>query len=119
MLPLTSPDLTSDDPYNGNAGTGGVGHVAIQIARAKGADVFATVSGDNKAIIAKTLGATPINYKTTSVAEYVNQHTGGSGFDVVFDTIGGDNIPRCWDAVNQRIGSFTSRLDHATDCRHG
>ena len=97
-----------------HAGTGGVGHVAIQIARAKGADVFATISGDNKATIAKTLGATPINYKTTSVAEYVDQHTGGSGFDVVFDTIGGDNIPRCWDAVkaNGTVISCQSNSTH-------
>ena len=81
-----------------HAGTGGVGHVAIQIARAKGAEVFATVSGDAKAAIAKKLGATPINYRETSVAEYVQQHTNGNGFDVVYDTLGGDNIPRSWEA---------------------
>jgi len=49
-----------------HAGAGGVGHVAVQIARAFGAQVFATVSSD-KAEIATRFGATPIDYKALSV----------------------------------------------------
>ncbi len=75
-----------------HAGTGGVGHVALQIARARGAEVFATVSGPEKAAIVEMLGATAINYRENSVADYVEQHTGGVGFDIVYDTIGGDTL---------------------------
>ena len=82
-----------------HGGAGGVGHVAVQIAKAKGADVFATISDEAKAAIAEKLGATPINYRKSSVADYVAEHTGGAGFDVVYDTVGGDNIPRSWEAA--------------------
>ena len=82
-----------------HGGAGGVGHVAIQLAKSRGAEVFATVSSDAKAKIVEGLGATPINYRKSSVADYVAEHTGGAGFDVVYDTVGGDNIPRSWQAA--------------------
>lgn len=72
-----------------HAGAGGVGHVAIQIAKAFGAEVFTTVSTPNKQEIARQLGATPIAYRDVSVKEYVTTYTGGEGFDVVYDTVGG------------------------------
>jgi NADPH2:quinone reductase len=82
-----------------HAAAGGVGHVAVQLAKAKGAEVFATVSNDAKAEIADRLGATAINYRELSVADYVERHTDGAGFDIVYDTIGGDNIPLSWQAA--------------------
>lgn len=73
--------------------TGGVGHLAVQIAKAFGAEVTAVVSSDEKASIAKKLGADHlVNYRDESVQQYVQRLTAGSGFDVVFDTIGGDNL---------------------------
>ena len=72
-----------------HAGAGGVGHVAIQIAKAFGAEVFATVSTPYKQDIAHQLGATPIAYQDVSVKDYVTKHTGGEGFDIVYDTVGG------------------------------
>lgn len=72
-------------------GAGGVGHVAVQIARAVGAEVFATVS-DGKRHIVESYGATAIDYRTTTVDEYVKQHTGGAGFDLVYDTVGGETL---------------------------
>lgn len=75
--------------------TGGVAHLAIQIAKAAGARVFATTSTDEKARIACELGAEGvINYRTQNVAESVAAYTGGKGFDVVFDSIGGANLAR-------------------------
>lgn len=71
-----------------HAGAGGVGHVAIQIAKAFGADVFTTVSTPNKQQIASKLGATPIAYKDISVKDYVAKYTAGEGFDIVYDTVG-------------------------------
>ena len=40
----------------------------------------------------ESLGARPINVKEETVEDYVNNHTGGTGFDVVFDTVGGENM---------------------------
>ena len=75
-------------------GTGGVGSVAIQLARWAGATVFATASSPEKAAIARQLGATEtIDYARQSVADYVRQYTDGKGFDVVFDTVGDANLP--------------------------
>jgi len=68
-----------------HAGTGGVGHIGIQLAKHAGAEVYTTVSSDQKAQIAKSLGATgTINYTEESVQEYVQRITDGKGFDIVF-----------------------------------
>ncbi|MDP6876089.1 MAG: zinc-dependent alcohol dehydrogenase family protein [Alphaproteobacteria bacterium] len=85
-----------------HAGVGGVGHVAIQIAIARGAKVYATVSGPEKAELVKGLGAIAINYRENSVEDYVAAHTKGDGFDIVYDTVGGENIPKSWQAAKLR-----------------
>lgn len=83
-----------------HAGTGGVGHVAIQLAKWSGADVYTTVSSPEKAAIAKSFGATEaINYREESVTDYVKRITDGKGFDVVLDTVGGTNIENSFAAV--------------------
>jgi NADPH:quinone reductase-like Zn-dependent oxidoreductase len=92
-----------------HAGAGGVGHVAVQIARAFGASVFATVSADKRAI-AEQFGATAINYQTTPVEEYVAVHTAGEGFDVVFDTVGGATLDASFQAVKTYTGHVVSAL---------
>jgi NADPH:quinone reductase-like Zn-dependent oxidoreductase len=71
-----------------HGGSGGIGQMAIQIARAFGADVYATDTDDKQAII-EWFGATYIDADTVSVADYVNKYTRGAGFDIVFDTVGG------------------------------
>src|SRR5262249_11114721 len=74
-----------------HGGTGGVGHVAIQLAKSLGAKVYATCSSQEKMNIAKQLGAdVVINYKDKDVKSYVAEYTNNAGFDVVFDTVGGD-----------------------------
>jgi len=80
--------------------TGGVGHIAVQLAKCKGVKVYATISSDEKAKIAKSLGVDEvINYRVESVQEYVDRLTEGKGFDVVFDTVGGANIDASMQAV--------------------
>lgn len=69
--------------------TGGVGHIAIQLAKWKKAEVYATASSPEKLKKARELGAIGINYKEQSVTDYVNQYTQGKGFEVVLDTVGG------------------------------
>ncbi len=72
-----------------HAGAGGVGHVAIQLAKIKGARVIATVSSAEKAAFAKRLGADEtVIYHPNGFAEQVNQLTAGKGADLVIDTVG-------------------------------
>ena len=92
-----------------HAGAGGVGHVAVQIARARGAEVFATVSAGKKAIV-EGLGATPIDYRSLSVEQYVVAHTGGEGFDIVYDTVGGATLDGAFVAVRRYTGHVLSCL---------
>ena len=89
-----------------HGGAGGIGHVAVQIARAFGADVFATVSPD-KASIAESFGAVAIDYRTLSVEEYVAAYTGGQGFDIVYDTVGGATLDASFAAVKRYTGHCT------------
>src|SRR5277367_6087374 len=53
-----------------HAGAGGVGHIAIQIARAYGAKVFATVSAEKRRVV-EGFGASPLDYRSTTVEDYV------------------------------------------------
>jgi NADPH2:quinone reductase len=92
-----------------HAGAGGVGHVAVQLAHALGAKVFATVSADKKKI-AEGYGATAIDYRNTTVEAYVAEHTGGEGFDVVYDTVGGAKLDDSFLAVKTYTGHVVSCL---------
>jgi NADPH2:quinone reductase len=83
-----------------HGGTGGVGHIAVQLAKHLGAKVYTTVSSSEKAGLARQFGADEvINYQQSSVADYVQAHTNNQGFSLIFDTIGGDNIPNCFQAA--------------------
>ncbi len=82
-----------------HGGAGGVGHVALQLANYFGAKVFATGSGPEKLSLIEDLGATAIDYRTTSVAEYVDEHTDGDGYDVIYDSVGGANMTNSFDAA--------------------
>ena len=95
-----------------HGGAGGVGHLGIQLAKMKGAKVFSTVSSNEKAEIVKGYGATPINYCNLSVSQYVKEHTDQKGFDVVFDTVGGDNLMRSFEAskLEGRVTSVNTRI---------
>ena len=59
------------------------------------------------------LGATPINYKTESVADYVAKHTDGSGFDVVYDSVGGANMINSFEAaaLNGHVATTVSMCE--------
>ena len=81
-----------------HAGAGGVGHMVVQLAKIFGADVYATVSSQ-KADIVKGFGATPIDYKTETVEDYVNKYTDGKGFDIIYDTVGGQSLDESFSAI--------------------
>jgi NADPH2:quinone reductase len=71
-----------------NGGTGGVGSMVVQMAKAAGAKVICTVGSDEKARIARDLGADcVVNYKTDDVAARVKEATGGAGINVWYETL--------------------------------
>jgi NADPH2:quinone reductase len=96
-----------------HAGAGGVGHVAVQIARAFDAQVFATVSKD-KAKIVEGYGATPIDYRAESVESYLAKHTNSEGFDIIYDTLGGATLDASFLAAKTYTGHVVSCLGWGT-----
>jgi NADPH:quinone reductase len=96
-----------------HAGAGGVGHICVQIARAFGADVCATVSSSKKDLV-EQFGATPVDYRSLTVEEYVQTFTGGDGFDIVYDTVGGSTIDASFNAVRRYTGHVVSCLGWST-----
>jgi NADPH2:quinone reductase len=95
-----------------HGGAGGVGHVAVQLARARGANVFATGSARSLDYI-KQLGVTPIDYDKATVEQYVAEHTGGKGFDIVYDNVGGAALDASFNAI-KRFGHVVSALGWGT-----
>lgn len=70
-----------------NGGTGGVGAAVVQMAKAVGARVITTVGSEEKAVIARQLGADlAILYKTQDVAAEVKRATDGKGVQVWYET---------------------------------
>jgi NADPH:quinone reductase len=102
-------DVQSGQKVLVHAGTGGVGHIAVQLARAFGAEVFATVSADKTKIV-EGFGATPIDYRAFSVQECVAKFTQGAGFDIIYDTVGGATLDASFGAVKRYTGHVLSSL---------
>ncbi|WP_281558085.1 zinc-dependent alcohol dehydrogenase family protein [Thalassomonas sp. RHCl1] len=96
-----------------HGGSGGVGHVALQLARYMGADVYATGGGDKQLALIRNLGGKSINYHTETVADYVAQHTRGAGFDLVFDSVGGANMANSFEAaaLNGQIATTVAMVE--------
>lgn len=96
-----------------HGGAGGVGHIAVQIARAAGAQVYATGSASQRSVI-EGYGAVFIDYQASTVDEYVQQHTGGEGFDIVYDTVGGATLDASFQAARRYHGHVVSCLGWGT-----
>jgi NADPH2:quinone reductase len=76
-----------------HAGAGGVGQLLIQLAKARGARVIATVGSEDKAAIATARGAdATILYRSTDFRAAVRALTDGAGVDVVYDSVGKDTV---------------------------
>jgi NADPH2:quinone reductase len=91
-------------------GAGGVGQMVIQIARAFGAEVYAVDKATQHGVI-EQLGATAIDRHRTTVEEYVDDHTKGRGFEIVYDTVGA--LDPSFNAV-MRFGHVVSCLGWST-----
>ncbi|MBB3563044.1 NADPH2:quinone reductase [Rhizobium sp. BK512] len=93
-------------------GGGGVGHIAVQMAAAAGAQVFA-VDGGSKAEYIRSIGATPIDHAKETTEDYVARYTDGKGFDIVYDTIGGKGLDAAFQAV-AKFGHVVTSLGWGT-----
>ncbi|WP_135305135.1 quinone oxidoreductase family protein [Haloarcula amylovorans] len=92
-----------------HAGAGGVGSLAVQLADAAGATVYATASTAEKRTLTADLGADhAIDYTTTDVADAVQELTTGEGVDLVLDGVGGNAFTASVEALAPagRIVSF-------------
>jgi NADPH2:quinone reductase len=85
------------------AGAGGVGLLLTQLAKARGATVFTTVSTAEKAALSKSAGADrTIDYTTEDFAAEARRLTGGRGVDVVYDSVGRTTWEKSLDALKPR-----------------
>ena len=85
------------------AGGGGVGLAAVQLAKRAGATVLATASSDEKLERLREFGLDHgINYRTTDFVEEARRITGGKGVDLVVDTVGGKTLEQSIESVGYR-----------------
>ena len=83
-----------------HAGAGGVGHVAVQLAKLQGTEVCTTIGSVEKAEFVRQLGVDrPILYKQTDFVQAVLDWTAGEGVDLAFDTVGGETFAKTFPAV--------------------
>lgn len=100
-----------------HAAAGGVGHVAVQLARELGAHVAATVSSEEKGAWARKLGAEKIiHYTREDFVQAALDWTDGHGVDAVLDTVGGETFCRSF-AAARVYGRIVTLLQ--TDCSAG
>lgn len=94
-----------------HAAAGGVGHVAVQLAKLRDARVLATVGSAEKAERARNWGAdAAIDYRKEDFAQRVNELTDGQGADLVIDTVGPDVFKHSIDCT-AHFGDLVTLLD--------
>jgi NADPH2:quinone reductase len=100
-----------------HAGGGGVGHVAVQLAKYRGCRVITTASRPESLDLGSKYGADIVlNYRETDFVERANAETQGRGCEVIFDTVGGETFDRSLDCIapNGRlitcVGSPSDRI---------
>lgn len=113
--------ISSGDHLLIHGGAGGVGHVAIQLAKAKGAEVSTTVSSEEKAQVVRDLGADHvIHYQSEKVEDYTERLTQGQGFTHIFDTVGGASLDASLQAASPfgQIATINARSSHDLSLMH-
>ncbi|SEJ41770.1 NADP-dependent oxidoreductase [Paraburkholderia diazotrophica] len=95
-----------------HAGSGGVGHFAVQFARLTSAKVFATASGDGVEFV-RSLGVDHvIDYKTQKFEDAV------CDVDLVYDLVGGQTQERSWNVI-RKGGRIVSTLNEPSQVKAG
>jgi NADPH2:quinone reductase len=101
-----------------HAGAGGVGHIAVQLAKLHGCRVLTTAGRDGSLAFCRDVlrADEVIDYRAGNVVEQVKSLTGGKGVPVAFDTVGGDVFVQCLDSVAVN-GHVVTILGGSTDLR--
>jgi len=119
---LTVTRLRAEDHALIHGGVGGVGHIAVQLAKIIGAKASTTVISEDAGALAKSLGADDTAvFVSEAVEEYVARLTGGAGFDVVVDTVGGNNLQASFKAarVSGHVVTTNARTTQDLSLMHG
>lgn len=100
-----------------HGGSGGIGSLAIQMAKAFGAEVYATAGGPEKCAFCEQLGARAIDYRRDDFAERIREFTSGRGVDVVLDIVGGPYLQRNLDSLapGGRLALIAVQGGHRTE----
>lgn len=102
-LKKTNPWLKSGDTILLHAAAGGVGLLAVQVAKLMGLRVIGTVSSEEKAAKARSMGCDEIIfYRREDVAARVKDLTGGEGVSTVFDSVGRDTFEGSLKSLKRR-----------------
>lgn len=110
---VTRGNLQVGDSVLIHAGAGGIGSLAIQLAKAMGAYVFTTCSSKNHDLVEKLGADRVIDYKNEDYVEVIRRETGDLGVDLMLDTIGGETIQRSLKIIRS-FGRLVSIVDIAT-----
>ncbi|MDQ8935586.1 zinc-dependent alcohol dehydrogenase family protein [Acinetobacter rudis] len=107
---ITRANLQANETILIHGGAGGVGHIAIQIAKAVGAKVFTTVREMNRQFVHRLGADAIIDYEHEDYVDFIMKETHGQGVDVILDTIGGHTLSKSPDALAQ-LGRVVSIVD--------
>ena len=101
-----------------HAGAGGVGHVAVQLAKLHGCRVITTASREESLAFCRDVlrADQVIDYRRQDVVQEVQKLTAGKGVPVALDTVGGDVFVQCLDCVGVN-GHVVTILGGSTDLK--
>jgi len=85
-----------------HAAAGGVGGILVQMAKQRGARVYATASSSKLNLVREAGADVVIDYTSENFEEVVMRHTGGTGVNVVYDSVAKDTFDRSLNCVAQR-----------------
>lgn len=97
--------LSKDKKVLVQGGAGGIGSIAIQLAKHLGAFVATTVSTDDKQFVQELGADQVIDYKTENFEDIVHD------YDAVFDTVSGDTYKRSFKVLKKGSGMIVSTLE--------
>ena len=97
-LPAENIGLSKGQRILIHGGAGGIGSIAIQLAKNLGAHVATTVSANDKEFVFRGLGADQVvdNYKSQNFEDLLND------YDAVFDTVSGETLQKIFQSPNER-----------------
>ncbi|WP_173932842.1 zinc-binding dehydrogenase [Chelativorans sp. Marseille-P2723] len=106
--------LREDDRLLIHGGVGGVGHIALQLARGIVKSIAVTVESSEDAELASSLGADEVVlFREEEPAAYTQRLTGGKGFTAIIDTVGGTHLTKSFEAaaLEARIATTAARAE--------